>query len=158
MAFMLICASNFALHYLAWSNRSLAQYWRNTEFRAFLAIYALLGSTVCATLYFCSSYSSLGSAIREGLFTVIAYGTSTGFTITNPSGWPLFTPLLLVLITFFGGCAGGTGGGVKVIRLVLFIKQAGRETRHLIHPSRSEEHTSELQSLMRISYAVLCLK
>src|SRR3546814_8658357 len=65
MAFMLIGASNFALHYLAWSNRSLAQYWRNTEFRAFLAIYALLGSTVCATLYFCSSYSSLGSAIRE---------------------------------------------------------------------------------------------
>src|SRR3546814_7424107 len=62
MAFMLIGASNFALHYLAWSNRSLAQYWRNTEFRAFLAIYALLGSTVCATLYFCSSYSSLGSA------------------------------------------------------------------------------------------------
>src|SRR3546814_14318833 len=40
-----------------------------------------------------------------------------------------------LLITFFGGCAGGTGGGVKVIRLVLFIKQAGRETRHLIHPS-----------------------
>src|SRR3546814_19557431 len=80
MAFMLICASNFALHYLAWSNRSLAQYWRNTEFRAFLAIYALLGTTVCATLYFCSSYSSLGSAIRAGLFTVIAYGTSTGFT------------------------------------------------------------------------------
>src|SRR3546814_9925429 len=86
MAFMLIGASNFALHYLAWSNRSLAQYWRNTEFRAFLAIYALLGSTVCATLYFCNSYSSLGSAIR------------------------------------------------------------------------SEEHTSELQSLMRISYAVFCLK
>src|SRR3546814_16546821 len=78
MAFMLIGASNFALHYLAWSNRSLAQYWRNTEFRAFLAIYALLGSTVCATLYFCNSYSSLGSAIREGLFTVIASGTSPG--------------------------------------------------------------------------------
>src|SRR3546814_10917914 len=100
---------------------------------------------------------------------------------------------LLVLITFFGGCAGGTGGGVKVIRLVLFIKQAGRETRHLIHPSaevpikienkvvpdavvyaiggffsvyigatilltRSEEQTSEIQSLMRLSSAVFCLK
>lgn len=135
MVFMLIGASNFALHYLAWDGRSLALYWRNTEFRAFLAIYALIGSTVCATLYFDGHYNSLGRAIREGLFTVVAYGTSTGYAITDPSGWPLYTPLLVVLMTFIGGCTGGTGGGVKVIRLVLFLKQAGREIRRLIHPS-----------------------
>lgn len=135
MVFMLIGASNFALHYLAWNGRSLALYWRNTEFRAFLAIYALIGGVVCATLYFAGNFASFGSAVREGLFTVVAYGSSTGFAIANPSGWPLYAPLLVVLITFFGGCAGGTGGGVKVIRLVLFLKQAGRETRHLIHPN-----------------------
>jgi trk system potassium uptake protein TrkH len=135
MVFMLIGASNFALHYLAWSNRSLKLYWSNTEFRAFLTIYALISALVCALLYYGTSYPDLGSSIRLGLFTVVAYGSSTGFAIGNPSGWPLFAPLLVVLITFFGGCAGGTGGGVKVIRLVLFIKQAGRETRHLIHPN-----------------------
>jgi trk system potassium uptake protein TrkH len=135
IVFMLIGASNFALHYLAWNNRSLRLYWRNTEFRAFIAIYALISTLVCAILYFGAHYPDLANSVRLGVFTVVAYGTSTGFAIANPSGWPLFAPLLIVLITFFGGCAGGTGGGVKVIRLVLFIKQAGREIRHLIHPN-----------------------
>src|SRR3546814_6533898 len=70
MAFMLIGASNFALHYLAWSNSSLAQYWRNTEFREFLAIYALLGSTVCATLYFCSSRSEEHTSDIQSLMRI----------------------------------------------------------------------------------------
>ncbi|NKF21941.1 TrkH family potassium uptake protein [Solimonas marina] len=135
MIFMLIGASNFTLHYLAWNNRSLSLYWHNTEFRAYIAIYLLIAGVVCATLYLRGSYADLGTSIREGLFAVVAYGTSTGFAIDNPSGWPLYTPLLLVLITFVGSCAGGTGGGVKVIRLVLFLKQAGREIRHLIHPN-----------------------
>lgn len=133
--FMLTGASNFAMHYLAWDQRSLGLYWRNTEFRAFIAIYAVIAAVVCATLYLGGSYPDLATSIREGVFAVVAYGTTTGFAIDNPSAWPLCAPLLLVLITFIGSCAGGTGGGVKVIRLVLFIKQAGRETRHLIHPN-----------------------
>jgi trk system potassium uptake protein TrkH len=135
MFFMLTGASNFAMHYLAWTQRSLSLYWRNTEFRAFLAIYALIAGVVCATLFLQGTYRDLGTSVREGLFAVVAYGTTTGFAIDDPSAWPLFAPLLLVMITFVGSCAGGTGGGVKVIRLVLFIKQAGRETRHLIHPN-----------------------
>lgn len=135
MFFMLAGASNFALHYLAWENRSLKLYAHNTEFRAFLATYLVLGSIVCAILYFCGTYASLGEALRRGMFQVIAYGTDAGFATADPSHWPLFLPLLLVLATFVGACAGSTGGGVKVIRLVLFTKQASREIARLIHPN-----------------------
>ncbi|WP_051362195.1 potassium transporter TrkG [Solimonas soli] len=134
MFFMLAGASNFALHYLAWDNRSLAGYFRNTEFRAFLTIYAVLGVIVCTMLYVHGVYG-LGTSIRRGLFQVVAYGTDAGFATADPSLWPSFVPLLLVLATFIGCCAGGTGGGVKVIRLVLFVKQAGREITRLIHPN-----------------------
>ncbi|WP_020650986.1 potassium transporter TrkG [Solimonas variicoloris] len=135
MFFMLAGASNFALHYLAWENRSLRGYFRNTEFRAFLATYLILGLIACTTLYLHNTYDSLGLTIRRGLFQVVAYGTDAGFATANPSSWPGFLPLLLVLATFIGCCAGGTGGGVKVIRLVLFMKQAGREITRLIHPN-----------------------
>lgn len=134
MFFMLAGASNFALHYLAWNHRSLKVYARNTEFRVFLGIYLVFGAIVCTMLYVHQVYD-LGGSIRHGLFQVVAYGTDAGFATANPSQWPSFVPLLLVFATFIGCCAGGTGGGVKVIRLVLFMKQASREIMRLIHPN-----------------------
>lgn len=133
--FMLAGASNFALHFIAWRDRSLRSYWHNAEFRAFIGIYVALALIVCGMLYAHGVYSDLGMTIRRGLFQVVAYGTDAGFATANPSDWPSFVPILLVLATFFGCCAGGTGGGVKVIRLVLFMKQAGREITRLIHPN-----------------------
>ncbi|WP_051278692.1 TrkH family potassium uptake protein [Solimonas flava] len=135
MFFMLAGASNFALHYLAWENRSLRGYFHNTEFGAFLLTYVILGLIVCSALYLHGTYDSIGTAIRRGLFQVVAYGTDAGFATADPSAWPSFVPLLLVLATFIGCSAGGTGGGVKVIRLVLFMKQAAREITRLIHPN-----------------------
>ncbi|SEQ32439.1 trk system potassium uptake protein TrkH [Solimonas aquatica] len=135
MLFMLAGASNFALHFLAWEQRSLRLYLRNAEFRAFLLLYLVLGVIVCGLLYAAGTYGSLGESVRKGLFQVIAYGTDAGFATADPSHWPHFLPLLLVLATFMGSCAGSTGGGVKVIRLVLFGKQASREIARLIHPS-----------------------
>lgn len=135
IAFMLAGAMNFSLHFVAWNRRSLRAYWMNAEFRTYLAIYALFAAITCSMLYAFGPYGSLTEAIRYGVFTVVAYGTSTGFAIADPSQWPSFVPLFIVLLTFLGSCAGGTGGGVKVIRFILFLKQAGREVRRLIHPS-----------------------
>jgi len=71
----------------------------------------------------------------QGLFQLVAYATNTGFRTADPSAWPGFIPMLLVLATFMVSCAGGTGGGVKTVRLVLFVKQAGRELKRLVHPN-----------------------
>ncbi len=135
MFFMIAGASNFALHFTAWRDRSPRLYWRNAEFRAFITVYAVLALLICGVLYTGGTYTSLEEAVRRGLFQLVAYGSTAGFATANPSAWPHFVPLVLILVTYFGCCAGGTGGGVKVIRLLLFVKQSGREIMRLIHPN-----------------------
>ena len=133
--FMLFGASNFALHYIAWKERSWRIYLRDTEFRVFLGIVVVMGVMVCIPLYLAGTYPDLGTAIRKGMFQLVSYGTDSGFSTADPSRWPGYVPMLLVLSTFMMSCSGGTGGGVKVVRLILFVKQAAREMKRLVHPS-----------------------
>ena len=70
-----------------------------------------------------------------GLFQVISIGTTTGFTPTEYFVWQGFLPVLLLFVSFIGGCAGSTGGGMKVIRFLLLLKQGHREIMRLIHPN-----------------------
>ncbi|MGH8460413.1 MAG: potassium transporter TrkG [Stenotrophobium sp.] len=135
MVFMLLGASNFSLHYIAFRQRSLGIYLRDTEFLAGLGIVAVMGVLVCAPLYLAGTYPDLFTCIRKGMFQLIAYGADAGFSTADPSDWPGYVPLLLVLASFMVSSAGGTGGGVKVVRLVLFIKQAMRELQRLVHPN-----------------------
>jgi len=135
MVFMLIGASNFALHYVAWGRRSLAGYLRDSEFKTFLLLYLVFGILICLPLIAAGTYPDTATAIRRGMFQLVAYGTDAGFGTADPTNWPMYVPTLLVLSTFMMCCAGGTGGGVKVVRLVLFIKQAVRELRLLVHPN-----------------------
>lgn len=135
LVFMVIGASNFALHYLAWHRRSLKLHWRDGEMRVFLGIFAVGSVIVCAQLLLSGTYDGLGSAIRYGVFQLVSYGTTTGFSTADPSAWPSFVPLVMMLSTYMCSCSGSTGGGVKVVRLVLFVKQALRELQRLVHPS-----------------------
>jgi trk system potassium uptake protein TrkH len=135
MFFMLTGAANFTLHFTAWRDRNLTVYWRDGEFRAFLGILLLFGVLICVPLYLAGTYPDLGTAVRKGMFQLVAYGATAGFATADPTGWPIYVPMLVVISTFMVSCAGGTGGGVKVMRLVLFVKQAQREMHRLIHPS-----------------------
>ena len=135
MLAMIAGASNFALHFVAWQERSLLAYVRDTEFLAFVALLAGFTVLVCAPLIYAGTYPDAGTAIRKGSFQLVAYATDAGFATADPTKWPWYTPLALVLSTFMVACAGGTGGGVKAVRIVLFVKQAMREMRRLVHPS-----------------------
>lgn len=135
MISMIAGASNFALHFLAWRSRSLAGYLRDTEFKAFVAAIVGMGTLVCIPLIVAGTYPDWGTAIRKGLFQLVAYGTDAGFATADPTAWPMYVPMMLLLASFMVACSGGTGGGVKIVRLVLFVKQATREMRRLIHPS-----------------------
>ena len=135
MVFMLLAGVNFALHFLAWRSLSIRPYVSDPEFRVYISVLGIISLLTIAYLYLTGMYSSLEQAAFNGLFQAISIGTTAGFTTAEYHHWPTFLPILLLLGSFIGGCAGSTGGGIKVIRVWLLIKQGLREIRRLIHPN-----------------------
>ncbi|MGH8481284.1 MAG: TrkH family potassium uptake protein, partial [Nevskiaceae bacterium] len=136
IGFIVLATINFAIHFTAWQERRPWVYFRDPEVRAFVLL--LLGfSTLIAAplLAFNTLHADAATTIRTAIFQVVSYGSTTGYGTANPSGWPLYAPLLLMVCAFMTGCAGSTAGGVKVVRVLLFVRQAIREMRRLIHPS-----------------------
>jgi len=133
VVFMLISGVNFALHFTAARNISLSHYWRDEEFRTYLYI-ALCLTIITSTYLYVTHTSELGKSLRDGLFHVVSIGTTTGFTSEEYFNWPGFLPVLLLFASFAGGCAGSTGGGMKVVRVLLLFKQGQRELHRMLHP------------------------
>jgi len=73
-------------------------------------------------------------ALDQALLQAVSISTTAGFTTTDFSAWPAFLPIVLIFSSFIGGCAGSTGGGLKVIRVFLLFLQGKREVDRLIHP------------------------
>lgn len=132
--FMLLSAANFALHYVAWNNKSVKQYLLDPEYSFFLVIAAILMVLTVFVLWVTQTYEPL-EATRYGIFEAVSLLTTTGFGAADFSTWPLFAPFMLFMASFIGGCAGSTAGGMKVIRVMLILKQGIREVRRLIHPA-----------------------
>jgi len=135
MLFMFLGTVNFATHFMVWRQRNPLVYWRDAELRTSMTIIASFTLLICLPLLMASTYPDLMTTVRKALFQVVSYGTTTGFATADPTTWPSYTPLVLMLCGFMIGCAGSTSGGVKVVRLMLFVKQAFREMHGLIHPS-----------------------
>jgi trk system potassium uptake protein TrkH len=133
--FMFLSGINFSLHFLAWRHRSLSSYLVDSEFRFYLALLTLVTCLTVAGLQLSQTYSDWGDSLLKGLFHAVSIGTTAGFTTTAHYNWPGFLTILLLFASFVGGCAGSTGGGIKVIRLLLLIKQGAREITRLIHPA-----------------------
>ncbi|RME33771.1 MAG: potassium transporter [Gammaproteobacteria bacterium] len=132
--FMFLGGVNFSLHFLALRGGGIGTYRRDAEFRAYLGFYVLVFLLVAFYLTVLHAYEPL-LALRESLFQVVSVGTSTGFTTANFAEWPGFAPVLLIFISFVGGCAGSTAGGMKMIRVLLLYLQGKREVLRLIHPN-----------------------
>lgn len=132
--FMVLSGMNFALHYLALHNRSLTHYLQDPEVQGYLGILLLVVAITVIALHFTETYKEW-DALRYGVFQVVSVATTTGFSISDFSIWPIFLPMLLFLTSFSGACAGSTGGGMKVIRIILIFKQGSRELKRLIHPN-----------------------
>ncbi|MGB5306266.1 MAG: TrkH family potassium uptake protein [Gammaproteobacteria bacterium] len=133
--FMLLAGMNFALHFIAWRTTSLRPYVFDSELRAYLGILALVTAITVGYLYYTDTFIFFSEALHKGLFQAVSIGTTTGFTTADYFVWPGFLPVMLLFASFVGGCTGSTGGGMKVIRFVLLLKQGRREIRRLIHPN-----------------------
>ena len=135
VVFMLLAGINLVLYFVAWRQRSLAVLWRNLEVRSYVAV--LLGTVLLITAYLVANgaYPTYLEAFRHTVFHVVSVATTTGYASDDYAQWPLFAPLLMVLLGCFATCAGSTGGGIKMIRLLLLIKQARRELVRIVHPN-----------------------
>lgn len=133
--FMLASGANFGLHFIVWRNRSVLYYWRDAEFKMYAGVLLVVSALTFTLLLLQQTYPQLFLTLTKAVFHVVSLGTTTGFTSTEFSAWPGLLPVLLILLSFIGGCAGSTGGGMKVIRILLLFKQGMREIMRLIHPN-----------------------
>lgn len=132
--FMLIAGMSFAIHYHVWRSGRVRLYMQDSETKFYLGVIATATLSVCAYLVFSGEKSALDGVI-DGLFHTVSIATTAGFGADNFAAWPSFLPVGLLLLSFIGGCAGSTGGGMKAVRVMLIAKQGLRELRQLIHPS-----------------------
>ncbi|MDT8274121.1 MAG: potassium transporter TrkG, partial [Desulfomonilia bacterium] len=122
--FMLIAGTNFALHYAALTG-NVRRYLASHEFRWYISIY-LLG---CVFIMISARglFATLGEELRHVGFQVSSILTTTGFATHDFAMWPMASQFMLLLLMIIGGCAGSTGGGIKVLRLGILLKMAHRE-------------------------------
>ncbi len=132
--YMLIAGINFALHFYALRQSSIKHYLRDSESRFFT--YTILGAAllVISYLVLMGTYP-MGEGLIHGLFQTVSIATTAGFATADFASWPSFLPVLLLILSFMGGCGGSTGGGIKAVRVMLMAKQGLRELSQLVHPN-----------------------
>jgi trk system potassium uptake protein TrkH len=129
--FMLLFSINFNSYYLVLKAKFKSVF--NSEVRAFLII--VFGVTAVITVNLLSSFEgNVGEALRHSSFTVASLMSTTGFATVDFDLWPELSRTLLVLIMFIGACAGSTGGGIKVSRIVILLKGFVRELKMIVRP------------------------
>jgi trk system potassium uptake protein TrkH len=134
IVFMLAGGINFAVHFLAMRRQSMLPYSTEPEVRSYWAIFLLGTLIVSLSLLLASAYTNTFEALRYGTFQVASVFTSTGFSTATFAEWPRHIPIVLITLSFIGGCVGSTAGGIKVMRVLLLAKIGRRELFQLAHP------------------------
>lgn len=135
MVFMVLAGINFALYFIAWRQRSLWRLWSDLEVRLYVLLLLLAVLVVTTFLWWRGVYDDPLQALRFGAFNVISVATTTGYATADYGQWPAFAPWLMLLLGCVATCGGSTGGGIKMIRLVLLVKQSLRELVRIVHPN-----------------------
>jgi len=130
--FMLAFSVNFLIYFLA-ATRRWQQIRKNQELWFFIGVVSVSVLIIVAAT--ASHTDSLGTAVRQALFTVAATISTTGFVVLDYDMlWPMLPKAIIIILTFFGACAGSTGGGMKCSRILIAVKSVSREIKHIIHP------------------------
>lgn len=131
--FMLAAGINFSLYFKLLSGKALSVF-RDTEARTYLGVFALSTLAIAWDLTRQGSFASFGTSLRYASFNTSSILTTTGFVNADYTRWPALSQILLFLLMFIGGCAGSTGGGIKVIRIVFLSRMAFTEMKYLLNP------------------------
>ena len=131
--FMILFGINFNVYYLFWTKKPL-QALCHEEMRYYLGIIA--GAVLLITINARGWFATLFEAFHHVAFQVASVMTTTGYSTVDFNQWPEFSKFVLVLLMFCGACAGSTGGGIKVSRIIIMMKLVKNELSYLIHPNR----------------------
>ena len=132
--FMFAAGVNFALHYKFIIGK-FDSYWKNFEFRTYLGIVLIAAAVITISNLLGGVYNNFFDSVRHGLFQSVAIGTTTGFGTADYETWTYLAQILLFMLMFIGGSAGSTGGGMKVLRLIIVVKYTFIQLKKLIHPN-----------------------
>ncbi len=129
--FMLLFGVNFSLYHLILIGKWRAAV-RSEELRVYGGIVAT--AVILITINTFSAAHGFGLTLRDAYFQVSSIITTTGYATVNFDAWPGFSKMTLLLLMVFGACAGSTGGGLKISRVVILFKSARQEVRRMLHP------------------------
>ena len=135
IVFMLLAAMNFATHFLAVRARSFAPYKMDVEGLSTVGLIAISCVGIATFLWWQGTYPGFLTALRHASFNLVSLATDCGFASADFNQWPIFAPLWMLFLSCVTASSGSTGGGIKMIRTLVLIKQAGREFVKLLHPA-----------------------
>ena len=132
--FQLLAAINFATHFVALRKQSIKPYIDDREARTFLAL--IFGSCMVAAwvLWNAGAYPDFLTALRYATFNLVTIATDCGFSNQDFNRWPIFVPMWMLFLSCISASSGSTGGGVRMIRTIILMKQARLEMFKFIHP------------------------
>ena len=129
--FMILFGINFNMYYFLLLKKVKAVF-KNEELKTYLGI--VFGAAALITINVFHSYGSILKSFRYAIFQVSAVITTTGFATTDFNVWPEFSKIILLGVMVIGACAGSTGGGMKISRILIMLKSVKREMQRLLHP------------------------
>lgn len=132
--FMLVASCNFALYFIALRKRSVQRIARDPEVRGTLGLMIGASLFVAVLLWVKGTYADPWVALRMAFFNVVSVASTTGFSTTDYSQWPIFAPVLMMMLSGMATSAGSTGAGIKMVRVIILLKQARREMSRIVHP------------------------
>ncbi len=130
--FMFIAGINYTLFFYAFKGK-FGKFRENAEFRFYLSVTIVVTLVITANLWY-ETYDSLFDSFKFGVFQTVSIMTTTGYATADYEQWSSFAQFAIIVLMFFGGMIGSTGGGMKQIRILIMIKQIYREIYQLIHP------------------------
>lgn len=156
--FMILFSLNFNIYFLIFSKK-FKDAFKMSEIWYYLAIIA--AATGIITVNIKGMFPSTREAFGNAIFTVSSIISSTGFTAVDFNIWPEISRTILVMLMFIGACAGSTGGGIKVYRIVILFKSMGKELQTLIHPKqvkkiRIDSHEIEHEVIRSVNVFMVC--
>ncbi len=134
IVFMLVCGISFSLHFLAWKKRSIVAYLTNVECLCWLGMAAFITACATALLMAWDPSLELVQALRMAAFNVVSTISTTGYASQDYALWPASICILMFVAACFCTSGGSTGGGMKMLRMVMLVKYCGLQLITTVQP------------------------